>query len=201
MILTVIMLVSVSCAKTPVPPPTPPPVSQLPSTNTPAPRPPGEGPPGTLGLANDDIVTPPGGFGYRANVHQAGQPDWPPVQQTEVQLWVSPDLLFLTYRDQIETKAGETRNNIFYLDVAHSQNKPDPLKASYEVKNLPQGFSVVSGQQMYGGIGGQNKLSSRIVMKITIAAEVIPGEYPFEFKVVVDGVDFGNIPCTVKVMK
>ena len=30
--------------------------------------------------ANDDVVSAPGGFTYRAGIHQQGQPDWPPVQ-------------------------------------------------------------------------------------------------------------------------
>jgi len=81
-------------------------------------------PPGPPGAANDDIVYPPGGFTYRANVHQQGEPDWPPIQQTEVTLDALSGTVDIQYRDYIETEAGETRNNIIFLN---GQNAPELL--------------------------------------------------------------------------
>lgn len=184
-ILAVILLVPVACGKTPEPPP---------------PVPSGSEPPGTPGAASDDIIAAPGGFTYRASIHTQGEPDWPPVPQTQVILINQERGINITYRANIETKAGETRNSIFYLK-ASEWPELDASNASYEAIDLPDGISVTRGDTMYGGIGGQNKESSKIVMKINIAPDVAPGEYPFDFRVVVDGTDFGNIPCTVKVLE
>lgn len=196
-ILLLILLISmlIGCAKEITP------ALSIPKTSTSnmSPTAPMGVPPGTAGAANDDIVFPPGGFTYRANVHQQGQPDWPPVEQTEATLWNFTRIANITYRSYIETKAGETRNNLFYLKISGFPSL-DPLKATYESVNLPEGFMVERGGEMYGGIGGQDKGASRIVMKINISQKVAPGEYAFQFKVIVDGAEFGSVPCTVKVL-
>jgi hypothetical protein len=156
-------------------------------------------PPGTAGATNDDIVFPPGGFTYRANVHEAGQLDWPQVEQTEVTFWNLTHIASITYRSHMETEAGETRNNIFSLKIIGFPSL-DPLKATYESVNLPEGFTLEQGEEMNGGIGGQDDKASRIVIKINISQTMAPGEYTFLFKVIVDGVKFGSVPCTVKVL-
>ncbi|MFH1381396.1 MAG: hypothetical protein ABIH70_00690, partial [Chloroflexota bacterium] len=89
----------------------------------PAPLPPG---PGTPGAANDDIVSAPGGFTYRARIHQQGQPDWPPVQGSETALSTPLGYIGIGYRSYIETLAGETRNNIIYLDANNAPEIADP---------------------------------------------------------------------------
>ena len=153
------------------------------------------------GAANDDIVYPPGGFTYRANVHQQGEPDWPPVQQTEVTLDALSGTVDIQYRDYIETKAGETRNNIIFLNGGDAPKLSDPLKIQYRAEGLPDGINVERDRQMYGGIGGQNKKSSRVVILVHIAPQVKPGEYPFAIHLEYEGKDFGSIPCTIKVLE
>ena len=64
------------------------------------------------GAANDDIVFPPGGFTYRANVHHQGEPDWPPVKEVDITIDALSGNINVRYRDIIESKSGETRNNI-----------------------------------------------------------------------------------------
>jgi hypothetical protein len=169
---------------------------ELPPTFSPPPTsvPPMGVPPGTPGAANDDIVTPPGGFTYRANVHQQGQPDWPAIQETEVSLKRFFLTLNIKYRSYIETKAGETRNNIIFLEV-NGFPPLDPLKVSYQTVNVPQGIDAEQDWQTYGGIGGQNEKASKTLLRINIAAQLAPGEYSFDIKVA----NFGSIPCTVKV--
>jgi len=103
-------------------------------------------PPGTAGATNDDIVFPPGGFTYSANVHQAGQLDWPQVEQTEATLWHLTRIASITYRSYLETKAGETRNDIFFLKITGFPSL-DPLKATYESANLPEGFTLEQGRK------------------------------------------------------
>jgi hypothetical protein len=166
-----------------------------PSSSPPTSVPPMGVPPGTPGAAADDIVTPPGGFTYRANVHNQGQPDWPAIQETEVSLKSFSRTFSIKYRGYIETKAGETRNNIIFLEVSGFPPL-DPLKVSYQAVNMPEGINAEQDWQTYGGIGGLNEKASKTLLKIHIAAQLAPGEYSFDIKVA----NFGSIPCTVKVI-
>jgi len=158
-------------------------------------------PPGPPGAANDDIVYPPGGFTYRANVHQQGERDWPAVQQTEVALEALSGTIDIQYRDYIETKAGETRNNIIFLFGQSAPELLHPLQVYYRAVDLPDGITIERDGQMYGGIGGRDRKSSRVVLLIRIASQVKPGEYPFAIHLEYEGKDFGSLPCTVKVIK
>lgn len=167
------------------PPPVPPPV--------PAPE------PGPSAAASDDIVYPPGGFTYRANVHQQGEPDWPPVQQTEVTIDALSGTVDIQYRDYIETKSGETRNNIIFLNGGNAPELSDPLQVQYRAEGLPDGITLERDREMYGGIGGQDRHSSRVVLLIHIAPQVTLGEYAFSIHLEYEGKDFGSIPCTIQV--
>lgn len=196
------LMLSISCAKTPASNSTQPLVSPAPPAKqeTSQTNPAGP-PPGTPGAANDDIVSAPGGFTYRAGIHQEGQPDWPPVPQSEITLATPSSTIDIQYREYIETKAGETRNNIIFLNGRSAPDISDPLQINYVAVGLPDGISIQKDQQMYGGIGGQDKKSARVVLKIFIASQVKPGEYPFSIHLEYDGKEIGSIPCTVKVLE
>jgi len=157
--------------------------------------------PGPPGAAADDLVTPPGGFTYRANVHQQGQRDWPPIQETEVTLKSLSGTIGIKYRDYIETEAGETRNNIIYLDGQNAPELLNPLQVYYRAVDLPDGITVGRDGQMYGGIGGKDTKSSKVVLQIHIASHVKPGEYPFAIHLEYEGKDFGSLPCTVEIIE
>ena len=187
-----LLLVSGACAQPTQTEPELTPDSQTPAT---APA------PGLSGTANDDIVYPPGGFTYRANVHQEGKPEWPAIQQTEVTLEALSGTIDIQYRDYIETKAGEIRNNIIFL---FGRNAPDllhPLQVYYRAIDLPDGITVGRDGQMYGGIGGKDRKSSKVVLQIHIASHVKPGEYPFVILLEYEVKDFGSLPCTVEVIE
>jgi len=182
----------VACAQetSPAPAPTP----QAPPVVTPPAQ-------GTPGAANDDVVSAPGGFTYRAGIHQEGQSDWPPVQEKETTIKALSGTIDFRYRDYIETKAGETRNNIIFLFGQKAPDLLDPLQVQYLAVDLPNGISIQRDQQMYGGIGGQDKKSSRVVLRISIASQVKPGEYLFAIHLEYEGRDFGSLPCTIKVIE
>lgn len=151
-------------------------------------------------LSNDDIVFPPGGFTYRANVHQAGQPDqWAPVLQNSTTVNSPSGSIAITYRDYIETKAGENRNNIVYINCQNAQQISDPLEVQYRAEGLPPGITLARFQDMYGGIGGLDTRSARVVLVAHIALQVKPGEYKFSIVLEYQGKDIGSIPCTIKV--
>jgi hypothetical protein len=107
----------------------------------------------------------------------------------------------IQYRNNIETKAGETRNNIIFLDGRNAPSLADPINITYTAAGLPSGISVQRGEQMYGGIGGQDKKSSRVVLKISISSQIKPAEYSFTIGLLYEGKNIGNIPCAVKVIE
>jgi hypothetical protein len=139
--------------------------------------------------APDDIVFTPGGYAYRANVHQEGVPDkWPPVETVQVTL----DDINIDYRDSIETRAGETRNNILF--IWHENGFQDTELDVY-TEDLPDELEI---SQNYGG--GRPGILLRTLV-IVISSGVTPGQYAFQIGIIVGGRDYGTIPCTVNVVE
>ncbi len=147
-------------------------------------RPPGQQP--------DDIVITPGGSSYRANVHQVGVRDrWPEIQQSTV---VLADNVTITYRADMETRAGESRNNLIFMRIPGRHDlKTSDLNLS--ASNLPPGISVKEGEA-----GGLPANIAKLLI-IEISQDVKPGEYTFEIGVEFEGKDYGRIPCTIKVIQ
>jgi len=145
------------------------------------------------GEAPDDIIGGPGGPAYRANFHQQGEENpWPPIKANGVDLGDDTDAAHIAYRDYIETKAGQVRNNIFTV------SKPDRNLnhvVVLEVSNIPTYIEVTEARRWYGpGI-------VKTVLEIEISRQVKPGEYNFEVGVKIDGRDYGTVPCTIKVIE
>jgi len=135
----------------------------------------------------DDIIPTPGGPQYRANVHQEGlENPWPPIETKEV---VLADDVRVTYRDYIETDAGEGRNNIVYVRVPGQ----DIGSANIEAVNAPAEIEVKRGIRWHGpGTIAQ-------VLVIEISQGVQAGEYTFEIDVEVNGEDYGTISCMIEI--
>lgn len=139
--------------------------------------------------APDDIVFTPGGYAYRANVNGSGPGELIPDIET---VNVTLDGININYRDYIETKAGETRNNIIFiwreegfhdneLDL-YSEDVPDELELS----------------QIQGG-GRPGILLHTLAMEILPG--VSPGQYTLQIGIQIDGEDYGTIPCTLQVIE
>jgi hypothetical protein len=156
--------------------------------------------------APDDLVPTPGyGPAYRANV-LAGRGDgtlvlnpWPRIESAEVTRGTPPDTVEIMYRDHIETKAGQTRNNLF---TTHLLDVDDPGESGFgpieEVilkgVDVPSGITATQDWQQGGPY-------FKTLLKIAISPDVQPGEYTFNVNVAVNGKDYGTVPCTVKVLE
>jgi len=137
----------------------------------------------------DDIVPTPGGPQYRANVHQEGvENPWPPIQTEE---GVLADTVHVTYRANIETKAGKGRNNIVYVRIPGK----DIRSINLEAINTPVGIEVKRGIKWHG------PRTIVQVLVIEISQDVEPGQYTFEIGVEIDAKDYGTVPCTIKVIE
>jgi hypothetical protein len=147
----------------------------------------------TAGQAADDIMLTPGGPAYRANIHQQGVINpWPEVQTVETPLNATGEDIRLNYRDVIETKAGETRNNILWLYGTSISAKMGKAVV-FTPENLPSGIATNLEQTVVSPV-------TKAVMEINISAQISTGEYTFNIRVEIDGKDYGQVPCTIKVI-
>lgn len=148
--------------------------------------------PATGEEAPDDIVSTPGGYAYRANVHQQGvENPWPSIESTEVVLGRGSDALNIMYRDHVETLAGETRNNIIH--VLKEGGLFDSRLRLYSVA-IPVGIGLTDGGRGVGLPG-----ATGAVLVIEVAPDVASGQYDFEIGIELDGKDYGTIPCRINV--
>lgn len=146
--------------------------------------------------APDDIVFTPGGLAYRANVHAAGKKNpWPDIESKKVVLGEGLETARVSYRDYIETKAGETRNNLFYLSIISNGVAKSINDAILEVREIPHGIQIEDGEKSYQW----DRIDMVIVIEVSQQAE--PGEYGFEVGVNIDGEDYGKVPCIIKVLE
>ena len=138
----------------------------------------------------DDVVPTPGGPQYRANVQMAGQENpWPPIQTNEAAL--GGDTVYIRYRDYIETEAGQKRNNIVSVRTPGYDIKDVNLR----VTSLPSGIGVRQGMEWHG-----LRTIARVLV-VETAPGLAPGEFTFEIGVEIEGKEYGNIPCSIKVLK
>ena len=146
--------------------------------------------------AADDIVYTPGGPAYRGNFHQEGVTNpWPTISANDVFLGDSDNefLFYLLYRDYIETRAGEARNNILYLQTPEK----DVIINSIELytSGTPSKINVVECMRYSGPL-----FRFIPVLSIEIAEDAAPGEYMFEIGFIINDTDYGMVPCTIKVI-
>lgn len=134
------------------------------------------------------------------------------VDSTQVSLGGNGNTIKVGYRAYIETRAGETRNNIVaitvpvtiptdFSDISDSDISDfNDYLASVDLYTLgmPQGIAV---WEIMGYIPLPFRPVVRHVLLIEISQEVQAGEYSFEIGFVVAGVDYGTVPCTIKVLE
>lgn len=143
--------------------------------------------------APDDIMTAPGGSLYRANIQQGDvENPWPPIESTEIVVGSGSNAANIVYRDYIETKAGEARNNVIQVKIPSKEVKSLSL---YTIA-ISYGISITV-DSIWSGIPG----TQEAVLVIAIAQDVAPGEYTFEIGLEINGKDYGTLPCTIKVIE
>ena len=148
----------------------------------------------------DEAMITPDGWRYRADFPQY---NLPPIQQDNEIIGEPTNRAQITYRCNMESKAGETRTNIFYIDLLDvSMDFPTTPATGIHVtliaSNIPNG--IIFTQDGEGDEGAGWKLREELV-HIQIAADAKPGEYTFQVTVNIDGIDYGQVPCTIKVIQ
>jgi hypothetical protein len=141
--------------------------------------------------APDDLFATPGGIAYAANVHGGGMDNpWLPIEIVDAEISGNTTV---QYRSDIESKAGETRHNIFYvskLTTGHFENNKLVLYSN----SVPDGISLAYS----GGAGLPGSLQA--ILMISISPQLAPGDYSFRIFIEIDGKDYGSLPCRIKVI-
>ncbi len=152
-------------------------------------------PPTNLSEAPDDIVITPGGDAYRANVHEQGVPDkWPEVQTVETRMDAATGAILVRYRSNVTTKAGQIRNNLLNVwSVLGLTVDFVPHTIALYTVGAPSALEFLQGSA--GGLPG----SLATLLVIEIPKTLASGRYQFAIGVVLDGKDYGALPCTVEV--
>jgi hypothetical protein len=143
--------------------------------------------------APDDIVATPGGLAYRANVHELRkESSWPSILSTTVTIssWFSE--INVRDRDHIETRAVETRTNIFQVSREGGLHGG---RMNLYATDIPPGIELT--QYMDGGPIGT--LGAILIIKLS--QDIEPGQHSLEIGLKINGREYGTVPCTIEVIE
>ena len=168
----------------------------------------------------DDIVGfGPGVVSYRANypcvVHTGGSyyptavPSPDCIQQAKVTLSGCGFASGVTYRDYIETKAGEIRYNIFYIGLLDESLRELNISqhrqtgtwlVNYDIK-LAGMVPDIQVKNVGCHLVGLNNFTGnpQCYLMIEISPQVKPGDYTLHFIIEANGQNCGELPCVIHV--
>ena len=119
-----------------------------------------------------------------------GIPGETPVQTVDVTLGSGVDAASITYRNDIETSARQTRNNILFVAIDDRTITVVPT-----IIGLPSGIIPKidgGGRGLYGTFWQQ-------VIEFGIVSNINHGKYNFKIDININGTDYGTIPYTINI--
>jgi hypothetical protein len=145
----------------------------------------------------DDIVPEMFGINYRANSNKNESSHiWLPIETVRVKLGTNIDQISVGYRNQISTKAGETRNNIIDVMRIVSENETWNFQnVEIYLANTPKDIEFYQ----YGAWPHLNTVATVLTLKISCGIEV--RTYDFSIGLKLDGKDYGLFPCTITILQ
>jgi hypothetical protein len=147
-----------------------------------------------VGQYADDLFFTPGGVAYYGNVQQQGTTNpFPPVESGSYDLKKDGRTVHVDCRFAMETLAGQTRNNI--VRVTGLEFPPLSHSLYFYVVSPPNSFVFTRIGEGELGLPG----AATSVLTVEAPGGTKPGIYSFEIGIVVDGVDYGAVPCVVRV--
>jgi len=144
--------------------------------------------------AADDLVPNTAGYlQYRSE----NEPQLGIVETVAITLGGDPSAFHVNYRDDIETQAGQIRNNIFYIWQQNNQGTRQNINnIVLSSDDIPAGITVNTNSGYYDKFGAEWIQ----IMQIVTYPNTQPFTHNFNIGVQIDGKDCGAIPCTVKVI-
>jgi hypothetical protein len=140
---------------------------------------------------SDDVVNTPEGPVYR-------EVDF---RTEEVTIGEPSKPVQITYRSHIETKAGQTRNDIFYLDLPKFNPYLAHVVVTFGVVDQPSEMQII--QEPVEGmwiVEPPTGTSAVRVLQISVPMKMKPGTYAFALTVSIQGETYGKVPCTINVL-
>lgn len=145
----------------------------------------------------DDVVLVPGigGASYRGNGIEASKtPVWQHVESTKVRL---DDGFEVSYRNHIETDAGQVRVNMFRVyRMPGTLTGMNNDKVVLKLLNSPDNIQI---RKIEEGLAG-NGWSYLIILTAEIPPEVKPGDYDVSFILFINEKYQGTLPCIIHVV-
>jgi hypothetical protein len=150
----------------------------------------------------DDIIScGPGLVDYRANCGRPEVHDPDYIKEAEVTFSGCEFTPSVTYRDYIETKAGQVRYNIFFMDVLDKSiqswvaRKTALLHYSIKLAGTVPDIQVKNVGALLKQIGPYTQDH----IMIEISPQVKPGDYTLYFVLDDNGQNCGELPCVIHV--
>jgi len=154
-------------------------------------------PSGTLPASDnrsDDIVFTPGGGTYRANVFTDNVTNpWPPIPVAAQDWSKGKDTISVMYRSNIDTKAGETHNDLILVSGEDTSGNTTYQLTLYAAA-VPKGITLTNA----GGAVGRPGTPGAVVV-FALSPQIAAGEYIIDIGIELNGKDFGTVPCRVTV--
>jgi hypothetical protein len=162
----------------------------------------------------DDVVAyaPEGLVNYRANVRR-GQ-NWVPgpdyVREAEMLFSGCQFAPLVKYRGHIETEAGQTRYNLFWVDLLdksigesiyrqYEETEAKPLQYSIKLAETIPDIQVINvNPHMSVGLG-YHLTDAQFNLVIETSPQIKPGDYTLRFIVDANGQNCGELPCFIHV--
>ncbi len=148
---------------------------------------------------SESIVVTPGGPSYAGNTAGAGTKPLDSVKITQATLTVGTTHAYISYRETMESFRSATHPNIINVFLAgktinHSTPSNPISNITLYTVGAPKYMSIACVMQWTGG------LSSSEVLMFQTSEKMSTGKHTFDLGIIVDGVDFGTVPCTVDVI-
>jgi hypothetical protein len=160
--------------------------------------------PSSIPEAADDVLLNPDGFwAYRVDLpNQPYRPSGPDISQVRM-TFTNADTINITYRAYILTDAGQTRNNIIWINDNMGSGRvagAEVNSPNITVVGLPEGIttSVRTRIQTKTVPPAGVAASMQAAIEFEIPSNINPGEYTFRINVQVNGTNF-TLPCAIKV--
>jgi len=151
-------------------------------------------------VASDSIVLFDSGPSYVGNSASANKNNYPPVAITQATVIKGTTQLHISYRADIEGPRGEIRYNIisvFLTGKDINSSSPQNNISTFDVYTLsvPEGLAITEATEWTGG------LSSGSLLLLNVSDSLSTGKYKFDIGLLVNGDDYGTVPCTLTVTK
>jgi predicted small lipoprotein YifL len=153
----------------------------------------------TFGQAqnSDDIIITSGVPAYAGNTSSANTTGTlNPVSIIQTTLSQNEIFAHITYRVAIESQKPAVRNDIINVfltgkNINFSQPGNTIQSLGFYTLDLPRGVTITEGMQLPGD------LSTSSVLVLNITEDAKTGKHEFEIGLIINGVDFGTLPCTL----